>query len=712
MEQELETLTSQLFEEANGMVASARHDKEATDRKMQQLLTQLKESEVLLASQQEQLQDLKNTMQQAQPEEFPRSRAGTTPSTPVTSNSESIKTTSFELPGHTRNHPSTQSLHPPESPLHFTNLIHPIVRTDNQAYEDFVSLLRENKGGSPPSRASSGNFSGLNVLGIGSSKDLSQSQSTVVPSSQGPMNSSSRSTSVQNTPNPAAVSPNPASVESYANSAPMTLKDTKYFKRALVEDIEPTLRLDTAPGLSWLARRTALNCIASGQLLVEPYPPKHAFHSPAFGCALCGETRTGDEYIRKYRFKTSDSDEAQRYPICDYCLTRVRTVCDFTGFLRLARRGQWKNETVEECKIAWEECVRLREKMFWSRLGGGVVPVNGSVFESPSPQPLTEPSKASSEIRSSGSDLELPSIARSRSQQFSRVEERSQHQGQKHSLQSQSSHTEDHVRTGSRSSAFSHDMKVENNDQETLKKASHSAQPSFASTGSGALERFPEPPEKEEASELTSRGSPGPEESASSAVLEANDRPPSSSSAIERTPTMPNFESHVSSEAESVQSDSRPASKAGRSLTQSSTSSTAERVPPPLYTDSRPITGTYRRFSEQRPDSERSASASRRTRDSQSPGPLNATRLRSSSSAPRRNTKVAAMASKFQEHSAGTSSEGSNGAAGAPAVPSAPSSSRSPEKKAETSPSRTGLSQSPKRRGSEDPGSKIPGSFG
>jgi hypothetical protein len=45
--------------------------------------------------------------------------------------------------------------------------------------------------------------------------------------------------------------------------------------------------------------------------------------------------------------------------------------------------GHWRAETEEEKKSAWEESVRLRERMFWSRLGGGVVPSFIPMRESP-----------------------------------------------------------------------------------------------------------------------------------------------------------------------------------------------------------------------------------------------------------------------------------------------------------------------------------------
>jgi hypothetical protein len=40
----------------------------------------------------------------------------------------------------------------------------------------------------------------------------------------------------------------------------------------------------------------------------------------------------------------------------------------------MVRDGHWRAESEEEQKGAWEEAVRLRERMFWARQGGGVIP--------------------------------------------------------------------------------------------------------------------------------------------------------------------------------------------------------------------------------------------------------------------------------------------------------------------------------------------------
>jgi flagellar motor protein MotB len=67
IELELETLTASLFDEANKMVASANRDRDAVEKKNQQLRDQIKDGEAVIASQTEQLTELKTLMQQIGP---------------------------------------------------------------------------------------------------------------------------------------------------------------------------------------------------------------------------------------------------------------------------------------------------------------------------------------------------------------------------------------------------------------------------------------------------------------------------------------------------------------------------------------------------------------------------------------------------------------------------------------------------------------------
>ena len=320
-------------------------------------------------------------MQQMSDREDPETNtnASTAPSTPA-------------LPNHGDVNKILDSLHisttapgvddiPPAPPTSFSHLFSPILRTDLQSYEDFRALMQIPRKSAPGSRVTSGSYSGVNVLGLGSGSNRDASHQT--GHGHVASNSSSTSLSTSGTINSSSNStPNtPASSISNASSPGMALKETRFYKRALAEDIEPTLRLDTAPGLSWLARRTVINSMSEGSLVVEPMPASNKMN--VFSCALCGESRKGEEFIRTHRFRTSENENAQRYPLCSYCLNRVRASCDYLGFLRMIKDGHLRVDGIEAEKAAWEESVKLRERMFWARIGGGVVPAFVHARDSP-----------------------------------------------------------------------------------------------------------------------------------------------------------------------------------------------------------------------------------------------------------------------------------------------------------------------------------------
>ncbi|KAG9202119.1 rab guanine nucleotide exchange factor S2 [Epicoccum nigrum] len=371
---EVEQLTAALFEEANVMVAAARKETEASDKRGEQLKQQLGDAEVLQHSLQEQLQDLKGVVERMSShggdDESNILATTTAPSTPGITPADKMAKL-LEATHLTPNTPGSEDFSP-DHPLHFSHLIHPVLRSDLVAFDEFQSMLRTQPRSNPSSRVSSGNYSSLNVLGLGS---LTNSSTTSLPSSI------KSSVNGNNSPR------EPAGNQQYTN-----LKDEKFYKRALAEDIEPTLRLDIAPGLSWMARRTVVSSITAGSLVVEPNPPSTSrFRAPVLPCSLCGETRKEEKYARKYRFKTADNEDSQRYPLCDWCLGRVRATCDYIGFLRMVAAGHWRAETEEEKKNAWEESVRLRERMFWNRVGGGVVPAFIPMRDSPRSPTFAEP---------------------------------------------------------------------------------------------------------------------------------------------------------------------------------------------------------------------------------------------------------------------------------------------------------------------------------
>jgi Rab guanine nucleotide exchange factor SEC2 len=389
IEQELENLTAALFEEANKMVISAkeeaRAEHEALQRKNDLLKSQLADTEFLLKSQQEQLVELKQVMEQMGSERDDQT-VGTVPSSPGFSKIESkedeeqvgaiVQASVLEPPS-------------PSYPTSYTYLLQPVLRTDLSSFHDFRELIRTSK-----------RLSGQRVpsgqLSLGSASAGSVAGSTT-PSSA----STSPASSSPQTPNTPMSSLSAGSTGSVSSLPLPALKETKFFKRVLVEDIEPTLRLDIS-GLSWLARRAVLSAVTDGSLVVEPVPASTSysrFTKPEwYPCSLCGESKRSEEHLRTHRFRTSESGSAQRYPLCKYCLNRVRSTCDFLGFLRIVKDGHWRADDDDAEKAAWEESVRLREQMFWSRIGGGVVPANhhGPNSDAPSLRGVKSP-RASSE---------------------------------------------------------------------------------------------------------------------------------------------------------------------------------------------------------------------------------------------------------------------------------------------------------------------------
>ncbi|KAJ5971040.1 GDPGTP exchange factor Sec2p [Penicillium vulpinum] len=354
IEQEVETLTAALFEEANKMVASAKIEREAVEKKNEQLRSQVKDTELLLASNQDQLAELKSVMQgmNLQKDDVESRSTPAPPSPDGHSPAQGSSNEEPELDPVPILIDNTEELTPGPSSS-FPQLLRMVCRTDLQAYEDFRDLLVLSRSSKPPSRAASGSYGGLNVMGLAS-----------FASGGSPSATSSPTKGFTHSPNGSTSS---------ATGSHFSLKETRFYKRVLLEDIEPTLRLDLAPGISWLTRRTVLSGICEGSLVVEPMPPQSKVFE--FPCSVCGERRPGTANARTHRFRTSDSETAQRYSLCVLCLERVRSCCEFTGYLRLILDGHLRAGDTEEEKETWDETIRLRERMFWSRIGGGIIPL-------------------------------------------------------------------------------------------------------------------------------------------------------------------------------------------------------------------------------------------------------------------------------------------------------------------------------------------------
>ena len=354
------------------MVSAARKDarkeREPLERRNEQLQAQLNDAELLLASHQEQLSELKMAMQDMSKyrnELDTDTNTSTAPSTPAMDNQDQMNRI-FDALNLSPTTPGGEEI-PPAPPTTFTHLVHPILRMDLAAFEDFRTLLEMSRKSQPSSRVTSGTFNGL---GMG---NLTSNQPDRMPSTSSTSSLTTSNVNISSPSTPNLASSSSSSFSTRESPIPGTpLKETPFYKRALTEDIEPTLRLDTAPGLSWLARRTVINSMCEGKLIVEPTPPTARLYHPP--CTLCGEQGRGERHARTHRFRTNDSETAQRYPLCKYCLGRIRASCDFLGFLRMIKDGHWRTEGAQAEAVAWEESVRLRERMFWSRIGGGVVP--------------------------------------------------------------------------------------------------------------------------------------------------------------------------------------------------------------------------------------------------------------------------------------------------------------------------------------------------
>ncbi|KAF3941376.1 hypothetical protein ABW19_dt0205198 [Dactylella cylindrospora] len=374
IEQDLENLTTSLFEEANKMVIAARKEREAVIRRNDQLEQQLSDTEVLLSTHQEQLSELKMALQQmtAERDEL---EALSSPATPALQNHASRESLNriFEAL-HIPTGPDAEEVSP-SHPTYFSSILQPVLRSDISSFHDFCNVLHMSKHYAPPAPI---NKSPAVVPSSGFSIFGSPSKMSPLPSSSSFFGGHSQRKSVSSIHSNISAASAPVYSGNPLPPAP-ALRDTAFFKRALVEDVEPTLRLDAAPGISWIARRTVLTAVIEGTLVIEIMPPISKL--PIFSCSMCGENRNDPDHARTHRFRTNETETAQKYPLCGYCVNRLRSVCAFLAFLRTAKEGYIKCETEEDEKNAWEESVKLREQMFWSRVGGGVIPSFPSIRE-------------------------------------------------------------------------------------------------------------------------------------------------------------------------------------------------------------------------------------------------------------------------------------------------------------------------------------------
>ncbi|RMZ90520.1 hypothetical protein DV736_g2255, partial [Chaetothyriales sp. CBS 134916] len=371
IELELETLTASLFDEANKMVAAANEQKAAVEKKNQQLRDQIKDGEAVIASQTEQLTELKTLMMQINADagaDLESPRVSLAPSTPDVRRADVDLARLLEA----MNLSPVSADHAEILPSPATSLTHLVrlsCRTDVLAYDDFKSLLatvnpRSHNPSHTPSRAGSGSYAGIATgLGLLSNNSSPNLVNNVPKSSETAAPKPSQASSHL----PDQFSP------SSDQKSPASVKDTRFFKRLIAEDIEPTLRLDLSTSISWLNRRAILAALADSTLLVEPIPEAsqklYGMYTP---CAMCGEARKSGQNPRTHAMRVHEGESATKWPICGLCLEKVRAVCDLIAYIKMIREGIVKCADTKEEDDTWEELIRMRERLFWARMAGGV----------------------------------------------------------------------------------------------------------------------------------------------------------------------------------------------------------------------------------------------------------------------------------------------------------------------------------------------------
>jgi len=325
LQSEVEELSASLFDEANKMVSTARREAHEIGRRNESLISQLKEKDFLMESLQNQLRELKNVIHEKDDQQ----------SIMTSSNRNSVD--EFKL-GFMRSE---------DYPPLYTPTINAI-RFDLKLFKEFNKFISD-----------------LKYIEL-----------------------------IRDT-------------------------NTKFIKKLVADDVEPALRIDLANGIGWLSKRSLMGAFIDGRVIIEPVSGinetyrvnfqsnksqendvksnlySYPAHSPPVAidqpCALCGEDRNDIlEHSRLYvlkvhSLKTKDDSPsansintsstpsspiiAHQYPLCSYCLFRVRSACDLFAFLRSLKTNIWKLENEISIRKAWLELSRLRSKLFWSKIG-------------------------------------------------------------------------------------------------------------------------------------------------------------------------------------------------------------------------------------------------------------------------------------------------------------------------------------------------------
>ena len=346
IERELAELSSSLFQEANQMVAIERMERLRAERKMEQLDQNLKDTEGMMTSQSEQMRNLGGKIDELEKEreelrkrleqfeqaaaeaeaeaEAAAREAQEQAAADESSNASGISLRSESTQGTIKSPIGGQfplsiesgisSLQPPlpagsvvpttpgsttfrSRELPPTTISHPIqyLSFDIVPFYEFVvftkSLMRMRKNittrlvfDAPPNPYGYSSYG--NAYGVNSGSGVQSGSYTLSAAEQ---------------------------KEALNNALPLTqYADFPFLKRIMSEDSEPSLRLDSAPGLTFFSRRQVQNAIIDGNLAIEP-----AYVSlPSDQCALCGVSL--QKFIASHQTTQPKEDQRKK-------LTRLAT---------------------------------------------------------------------------------------------------------------------------------------------------------------------------------------------------------------------------------------------------------------------------------------------------------------------------------------------------------------------------------------------------
>lgn len=307
LEGEVEDLTASLFAEANNMVADARKEKHTTEILNRKLLEAVKEKDNALETMKAQLKHMKKVVERMEPDSALSNNSSNQRHSVVMSESDNTSLRKST----TSNSYQSEIINPP-SVIYSPNIS--AVRYDLSLYTEFLKFINK----------------------ISSCKSI-------------------RDTST----------------------------DSKLLRRLNNDEISPLLKIDNAPGISLWNRKSLLNAMIDGLVVIEPISgvnetyqigyaspslnipsgdkSPHLFNYPTDSppvathdsCALCGECRSDNvTHARMHTLKVQSKEDngtlvvQNSYPLCLWCVSRVRQTCDIYAFLRALKLGTWNLEDV------------------------------------------------------------------------------------------------------------------------------------------------------------------------------------------------------------------------------------------------------------------------------------------------------------------------------------------------------------------------------